>query len=155
MAVPNTIYGVLVKIYKAMFNQQKIEKVGDTYFLNTYDDDDTTVIASCALKTFDEEDIGDLAGSVTPSARLRSAISSIGVEISGTIYGLLTKMYKKEFNTRKNEEVTVGSGVISEVVYDDNDTTRISVQDLKTFAGQNLPSQINTTTASQRRKSTI
>lgn len=150
-----TLYGVLSAIYRAMFNMQKIEKVGSTYYLNTYDDNDTTLVASCALKTFDEADIGDLAGTVTPSIRLKSAISGVGVELTGTIWSRLQSVFKKEFNTRKNEEVVVGSGVISEVVYDDNDTTRISQQALKTFNGSNLPSQLNTTTPSQRIRSSI
>lgn len=150
-----TIYDVLMAIYRAMFNMQKIEKVGSTYYLNTYDDDDTTLVASCALKTFDAADIGNLAGTVTPSIRLKSAISGVGAELTGTIWERVQSVFKKEFNTRKNEEVVVGSGVVSEVLYDDNDTTKISQQALKTFNGDNLPSQLNTTTPSQRMRSSI
>lgn len=150
-----TIYGVLSAIYRAMFNMQKIEKVGSTYYLNTYDDDDTTLVASCALKTFDAADIGNLAGTVTPSIRLKSAISGVGAELTGTIWERVQSLFKKEFNTRKNEEVVVGSGIVSEVVYDDNGTTKISQQTLKTFNGDNLPSQLNTTTPSQRMRSSI
>jgi hypothetical protein len=150
-----TIYGVLSAIYRAMFNMQKIEKVGSTYYLNTYDDDDIALVASCALKTFDEADIGDLVGTVTPSIRLKSAISGVGEELTGTIWERVQSLFKKEFNARKNEEVVVGSGVVSEVVYDDNDTTKISQQTLKTFDGSNLPLQINTTTPSQRLRSSI
>lgn len=155
MAVPATIYECLAKIYKAMFNQQKIEKVGDTYFLNTYDDDDETIIASCALKTFDEEDLPSLEGSVTPSIRLRSSIDSIGLTPDNTIYGLLSKLYKKEFNLRKNEEVVVGSGVISETLYDDDGVTMIAKQDLKDFNGQDLPSQLGTTSPQIREADSI
>jgi hypothetical protein len=64
-------------------------------------------------------------------------------------------LFKKEFNTRKNEEVIIGSGIVSEVVYDLDDATKISQQTLQKFDGTNLPSQVNTTSAQIRRKSTI
>lgn len=148
-----TIYGVLSAIYRAMFNMQKIEKVGSTYYLNTYDDDDTTLVASCALKTFDEADIGDLAGTVTPSIRLKSAISGVGTELTGTIWEKVQSLFKKEFYTRKNE--IVEAGVTSETLYDDDGLTMISKQSLKTFNNNNIPIQSDTKTPQIRMRSTI
>jgi hypothetical protein len=152
----STIYNLLLAIYRAIFNTQKIIKVGATHYLVTYDDDDVTVLGMCALKTFEGNDIADLTGTVTPSQRLRSIVGATGAAITGkTVADLSTLLFKKEFHTRKNEEVIVGSGIVSEVVYDTDDVTKISAQELKTYSGGNLPSQLNTTTASQRKKSTI
>jgi hypothetical protein len=149
-----TVYDVLMAIYRSMFNQQKIEKVGSTYYLNTYDDDNVTLLASCALKTYDDNDIEDLAGSVKPSTRMRSAISSVGQEIVGsTVYDLLSKIFKKSFFTRKNEEIS--TGVMGEVVYDEDDLTKISQQHLQTFDGDEIPSQAKVYTPQIRMKSSI
>jgi hypothetical protein len=61
-------------IRKCATNRRAIKKILGEFYQVTFDDNDVTELLRQELLTFDEETIGELAGTTKPSIRLKSTI---------------------------------------------------------------------------------
>jgi hypothetical protein len=70
----DTAAAILLLLRKVTTNRKAIKKILGEYFQIVYDDNDSTEILNQLLLTFDEETIGELAGTTKPSIKEKSTV---------------------------------------------------------------------------------